>query len=117
MIDFPRQQRPAASGWDGGGGPPRDDRLRRVVHVLLLLYLLPAILTVLLVGSVLALLEAVVDGSIPALLGRPGRGLRARIVAAGGDGRPCDLRPARDQHRPPGSSGQNRMRARDQRGD
>jgi hypothetical protein len=48
---------PAPPGPAGDGEQPRDDRIRAGVHVVLALYLMPAVLTVLVLGGFLVLLE------------------------------------------------------------
>ena len=76
------------------------DRLRRGVHLLLALYLLPAVLAVLVLGGLLVLLEAlarrVEDWDFVRSL--RGRGSRERFLMAGGDVRPCDLAPGVQDH-------------------
>jgi hypothetical protein len=75
------------------------------VHVLLTLYLLPAVLAVLVLGGLLVILEALA-GWIEAGFSH-GRATLSRILAAGGDSDTCILREAHcipspsRHHRPP----------------
>jgi hypothetical protein len=68
---------PALPGSAGDGEQPRDDRIRAGVHVVLALYLMPAVLTVLVFGGFLVLLEGLAG------LIRGPRSARSRRVPGG----------------------------------
>lgn len=65
---------------------PGGDRLRRVVHALLAIYLLPALLLVLVVGGGLMALNLAAQGAV-GLAGVVKSGLRAGAVAVAQDDR------------------------------
>jgi hypothetical protein len=72
----------------------RGDCLRRGVHLLLALYLLPAVLAVLVLGGLLVLLERGVDRihrTWGLIRGPHGRVSVKRCLMIGGVGRPCDF--------------------------
>jgi hypothetical protein len=93
MNNFPHHSRRLASRL--GGEPPRGDWLRRGVHLLLTLYLLPALLAVLLVSSLLVLIVGLTRrcGAFANLIARAlfVRGTLVRVMAADGTGQPADL--------------------------
>jgi hypothetical protein len=93
MNNFPHHSRRLASRL--GGEPPRSDWLRSGVHLLLTLYLLPAVLAVLLVSGLLALIVGLTRlcGAFANLIARIlfVRGPFVRVMAADGTGRPADL--------------------------
>jgi hypothetical protein len=88
---------PGTPGPGGDGDPPRVDRTRRGVHVLLTIYLLPAVLAVLALGGLLVLLEGLarlIEAHAPL-----GRGTFVRVTASGGEWMPCDLSGGQDEPR------------------
>ena len=94
MNRFPTRSEPEAARPGDDRVQPRSDPLRKGVHLVMLLYLMPAVLAVLLLGGLLVLLERLARrigfhaGPI-----WPGCGTRVRSLAAGGDGRSCDVPP------------------------
>jgi hypothetical protein len=92
MNGVPPCPRPIVPSRLGDGGLPRGDRVRRGVHLLLALYLLPAVL---ILGGLLVLLEALArrGGTCDFVRALLGRGSREQFLMAGGNGRPYDLAP------------------------
>jgi hypothetical protein len=102
MNGFPSCSRPLTPSRLGDGALPRGDRLRRGVHLLLTIYLLPAVLAVLVLGGFLVLLEVLARqvGARDFVRTLLGRGSRERFRMAGGAGQPCDLAPGSPGHAP-----------------
>jgi len=116
MNGFPPRSRPIFPSRLGDDALPRGDRLRQGVHLLLTLYLLPAVLAVLVLGGLLVLLEGLarwVVGACGFVGALRGRGSRERFLMASRDRRLCDLAAGVEAHAP--AAGQRSIPERSRR--